>query len=180
MQNVTRDGYGILLTIHNRLERRGINMTTVGFAQTQILQRRTALFTVGDTNYIARFLSEPVAFPGCLNKESLKSVLKGFDAETEYPEGSGWSFTQFFLPVAFNSGFKLEMYVDIIWSGLSEIGKLNMSGLPMEYVFKVFEHLLLANRSNDDASFSITEEIVEDAVRASGIRELVEMMRNAP
>lgn len=93
MQNVSRDHYGVLLTIHNRLKQRKISMTTVGFAQPQILNRRSSLFVGEATNLIARFLSEPVPFPGCVSKDYLRGILKSFDQESEFPEGSGWTYT---------------------------------------------------------------------------------------
>lgn len=69
---------------------------------------------VGERQIIARFLSEPLAFDGRTSveelKEILKEILKTFDEGTEYPEGSGWSYTRFFLPQAFEQGFRLQTY----------------------------------------------------------------------
>lgn len=68
------------------------------------------MMIVGERQIIARFLSEPLAFDGRTSVEELKEILKTFDEGTEYPEGSGWSYTRFFLPQAFEQGFRLQTY----------------------------------------------------------------------
>ena len=179
MQNVSRDHYGVLLTIHNRLKQRKISMTTVGFAQPQILNRRSSLFVGEATNLIARFLSEPVPFPGCVSKDYLRGILKSFDQESEFPEGSGWTYTRFFFPSAFAAGFKLGIYLDLIWGALSEIDRAGVNHLPMEHVFRIIEHLLLANRRDDSASFRLDEPIIKEGIDSSGVRQFVELMKRA-
>ncbi|AZD61030.1 hypothetical protein C4K18_3057 [Pseudomonas chlororaphis subsp. aurantiaca] len=96
IQQVTLEHYNILLVIHNRLKSLGVSMTTVGFGQPTILDRRELMLSVSATNLVARFLSHAIKFDGCLNANTLMSILHQYDHEKEYPPDSGWSFTRFF------------------------------------------------------------------------------------
>lgn len=118
-------------------------------------------------------------FPGCVSKDYLRGILKSFDQESEFPEGSGWTYTRFFFLPLFAAGFKLGIYLDLIWGALSEIDRAGVNHLPMEHVFRIIEHLLLANRRDDSASFRLDEPIIKEAIDSSGVRQFVELMKRA-
>src|SRR3546814_241168 len=100
-----------LLAIHNALRMERISMTTVSFAQPEIKERVTGLMTRRQHQLIARFLSEPLIFEGCSSPQELEAILDAYDTRSEYPEGSGWSYTRFFLPDAYSCGFRLASYI---------------------------------------------------------------------
>ncbi|MHB1054055.1 MAG: ATP-binding protein [Thiobacillus sp.] len=96
MQLLVEADFVILLVLQNRLEQKNIAMTTLGFAQPEILHVRTALGITKAFNLIARFLAEPIVFDGCGSREDLEFILQAYDYEKRYPENSDWSYTRFF------------------------------------------------------------------------------------
>lgn len=95
-QVLTLEAYHELSVVHNKLESRGINMTTLGFGQSEILEKQNLLFTLSATNLVARFLCEPIKFVGCLTLNDFTSILNDYDSNKEYPLDSGCTYTQFF------------------------------------------------------------------------------------
>ncbi len=49
---------------------------------------------------------EELPFYGIRNVDDVATCLNGYD-QTAYPEASGWSFTRFYLPLAFDAGYRL-------------------------------------------------------------------------
>lgn len=150
MQMLSEADMRLLLVLHNRLEMSDVAMTTIGFAQPEILEMRSALLATKAFNLIARFLSEPIPFDGCAGREDLATILVAYDGEKRYPEDSDWTYTRFFLPEAYDSGFRLKDFAELIWPALIEAAKpLGTGTVPMEHLTRTIEHLLLANRKAD-------------------------------
>jgi hypothetical protein len=159
-----------LVVLQNALVSKRIKMTTLSFAQPEILHRRTSLMTAKQGQIIARFLSEPIKFEGCSNAKELKELLKGFDEESDFPEGSGCSYTQFFVPLAFQNKFRLHHHSTAIWKALRDAADgAGDDGLPMEHVCLVIEHILLSARTEDCASFVLSKQDIVSAVEASNL-----------
>jgi hypothetical protein len=159
-----------LVVFHNALTARQIKMTTIAFAQPEILHRRTALLTASQLQIIARFLSEPIAFEGCSSAAELKDLLVAYDDLSDFPEGSNWSYTRFFLPCAYSAGFRLSRYYRRIWEELTNIaGFGGKCAIPMEHICLSVEFLLLASRDQDCTSFSLNDADIEAAVDASNL-----------
>lgn len=159
-----------LLAVHNALHMEGISMTTVSFAQPEIKNRVTGLMTRRQLQVIARFLAEPIQFEGCTSVDDLHRILNSYDSESEYPEGSGWSYTRFFLPEGYEAGFRLANYADPIWQALSNAtGSYIEAGIPMEHICLTVEYLLLVLRTEDCCNVTISERDITDAVRSSNL-----------
>jgi hypothetical protein len=177
MQMLSEADLRLLLVLHNRLEISGIAMTTIGFAQPEILETRSALLATKSFNLIARFLSEPIPFDGCAGREDLATILVAYDDEKRFPEDSTWTYTRFFLPEAYQSGFRLKDYAPIIWPALIEASKsLGTGTVPMEHLTRTVEYLLLANRKEDATTFRFDDEMVSTAVAASNLAEFCGLM----
>lgn len=158
-----------LFCLHNALDLYKVRMTTVSFAQPEIVQRRTALMASNDRQIIARFLAEMRSFHTCLSSEELFVILVLYDEESEYPDRSGWSYTRFFLPLAFGSGFRLSANAQLIWKYLKSVGG-DEYPVPMEHLCLSIENLLMMSWGEDCSTFVLTEKNVEAAVESSGLR----------
>jgi hypothetical protein len=166
-----------LVVFHNALAARRIKMTTISFAQPEILHRRTALMTAKQNQIIARFLSEPVQFEGCSGAEDLRKLLESYDEQSDFPEGSGWSYTRFFLPLAFENGFRLKHYAVPIWQALERAaGTLLEEGVPIEHVCLTIEYLLLESRSSDASRFTLSDDEISEAVDAANLENFSQVM----
>lgn len=177
MQFLRDTSYKELLTIHNRLHTAGISMTTLGFAQPEINHQRSALLAIKSHHLVARFLCDPVKFDGCLSEEWLFSILRKYDESKRFPAGSAWTYTRFFLPQAFDSGFRLQSYAEPLWRQLHKACQRYDGGsVPMEHLTRTVEHLLLAQHANDRAGLTLSEAEIELSVRASNIYDFTDLM----
>lgn len=171
MQMLSEADLRLLLVLHNRLEMADVSMTTLGFAQPEILEMRSALITSKAFNLIARFLSEPIPFDGCAGREDLATILVAYDDEKRYPENTDWTYTRFFVPEAFEAGFRLKDCADRIWQVLIGAAKpLGTDTVPMEHLTRTIEYLLLAGRKKDSPRFELNDEAIDAAVDASNLR----------
>ncbi|WP_346830782.1 AAA family ATPase [Pseudomonas abietaniphila] len=180
-QMLTIEAYTELSVIHNKLESRGINMTTLGFGQSEILGKQNLLFSLGATNLVARFLCEPIKFVGCLTVEDFTSILNEYDSNKEYPLDSGCTYTQFFLPLAYAAGFRLAGAAGLIWAALTNTaGDAGAAALPLEHTLRMVEDILMRSRHADNSDFSISNETVAVAINKSLILDFVMIMQQAP
>lgn len=163
-----------LLVFHNALALEKIKMTTIAFAQPEIIHKVNALQTKEQTQIIARFLSEPLTFEGCISVTELRALLLLYDEESEFPDNSRVSYTQFFFPEAFSYGFQLNKYANKIWSAFKKVVQgFPDTGLPMEHVCLTIEHLLLAHRQYDAANFTFGDDDITEAVESSNLRNFI-------
>jgi len=159
-----------LLALHNALEKDGIKMTTIAFAQPEILSVVTSLQAAHQAQIIARFLSEPVKFEGCANLEELIILLKLYDEDSEFPNHTGISYTHFFFPLAYAQGFRMTDCADLLWKILAKNFPAHTEyGIPMEHLCLTVQHLLVANRKSDVSNFCFGEEDIDRAVLASNL-----------
>lgn len=170
MQFLREADYRVLLNIHNRLGMCGILMTTLGFAQPEINEQRSALLATSSQHIIARFLSEPIQFSGCTSSDGLRFILKGYDESKAFPLGTKWTYTRFFLPEAYGAGFRLSTYTDFIWKALSSAASaLGAGSVPMEHLTRVIESILLASRLQDSPYFVLSVDDIDSAVNSSNL-----------
>lgn len=169
-----------LVVLQNALVQKRIKMTTLSFAQPEILHRRTSLVAAKEGQIIARFLSEPIKFEGCCSPKELKDLLKGYDEESDYPDGSGCSYTKFFLPLAFQNKFRLHHHATAIWDALDvAAGASAENGIPMEHICLVIEQILLSARLEDCASYVLSESDIASAVEASNLENYCNVVGSA-
>lgn len=170
MQNLSEENLIDLATIHNRLEALGVRMTTIGFAQLEIMDRRTALLATNQSFLIARFLSEPIPFSGCTSIEDLREILEAYDFKLRYPVDCDHTYTRFFLPLAYDNGFRLANHSDTIWRNLRAAAKgLPADSIPMEHLSRTVEFLLVYGKGADSRNFKLTGKAIDDAVNASNL-----------
>jgi hypothetical protein len=166
-----------LVCFHNQLELQDLRMTAISFAQPEILHRRTSLLANNARQIIGRFLSDTLQFDGCASESDFGNLLRSYDLASEYPEGSGVTYTHFFFPVAFMSGFRLESYRTALWDALRRAaGSVAKQGVPMEHICLTIEDLLLSLRRQDSPDFRLSPEDLDSAVSASKLRSFSDVM----
>ncbi|WP_433741143.1 ATP-binding protein [Pseudomonas putida] len=171
IQHWRPNDYHVLSGLHNYLQLQGINLTVIGFSQLEIYERLSGLQLVGHHAMVGRFFSEIIPFRGCRTIEELATILAGCDDNSEYPVGSGTSYTAFFVPEAFAAGFRLAPLAGLMWKAFAEgvTGKY-VNNLPMQHVREAIVDLLLLIAPHDSALFEADEKLVNEAVRRSGVR----------
>lgn len=152
-------------------------MTTLSFAQTDIEHLRSALYATHAFNLLGRFLTESIPFDGCATIDDLKMILKSYDDELLFPVDSEYTYTHFFLPMAYSNGFRLQQSASLIWKSLKKASEpLNDPSIPIEHLFRTIEYLLLMARSIDSEKFEVSQKMVNEAVDSSNLKEFCNSM----
>ena len=160
--------YRYLMDLHNLLNTRGVRLITILVGQPELLDVKTALRSAGEGHVIGRFMTCTHHFQGVVGEADLRRLLNALDDGDEFPVGSGWSYTAFFAPRAFEAGFRLEPHAPVIWRTIQQV--LNKRGLPeakeitMQAIAALLRALLCNLRDRDGTSMELTPEIVEDLV----------------
>ncbi|WP_447802900.1 hypothetical protein [Pseudomonas serbica] len=177
MQALGERDYQNLQVVQNRLKLLDISMTTIGFAQTEINSVRTSFVAANQSALVARFLSERIEFSGCTSKEWLEAVLRSFDEIMIYPLDSNCSYTHFFLPKAFSSGFRLSFYSSMFFDcAVDAVSGSNKKIIPVEHMFHSVELVLVNARLIDDAGFVLSVDLVKQAILKSGMAEFAKVI----
>jgi hypothetical protein len=158
-----------LLEIHNILAMREITMTTISSGQPEVLSLISSLRATEQDQIIARFFRKPIRFLGCASEETLKHVLGKLDEEAEWPEGSGWSYTYFFFPEAYEAGFRMSGCASAIWSGLVNATEGQPFGFTMETISLMIKGLFVATRGADRPGMILSDEAIETALKATDL-----------
>jgi hypothetical protein len=108
--------------------------------------------------------------------EDLKKILFAYDHEQYYPEDSVYTFTRFFLPQAYENGFRLTLYTNSIWSALREAAPRD--SLPMEHLTRTIEFILLAGHREDCPEFELSISAIRTAVQASNLKSFSGLLAN--
>jgi hypothetical protein len=117
-----------LLELHNLLKLRGICTTVICFAQPEVNHLISSLQEQNKKQIIQRFFRKPITFMGCGSAQILKNVLEYLDEKTDWPEGSGWTYTNFFFPEAYKNKFRFGNYAGEIWSELRSPWNIDKRG----------------------------------------------------
>lgn len=128
---------------------------------------------------IGRFTMRLTRFR-CFNSvRDIEYVLRGID-EAEYPIGLKKTWTQYFFPQAYDSGFRLQTeahrFYDIVVD-LSGSQKGRPVDIPARQTFLAIRTLISDNMRKDKPDFSLTLEDWEKAIVYSKIKEAIGIMR---
>jgi hypothetical protein len=113
-QRYNDNEYEWLRDVHDALDRQQIKLFTFLVGQQELLAQKTAMQLAGKTQIVARLMVEELAFYGIRNAKDVATCLSDYD-EAAYPERSEWSFTRFYVPQAFDAGYRLVSDADVLW-----------------------------------------------------------------
>lgn len=107
-----------LVQLHSRIELEGIQLAVVPVISLQFNQRPYELAHTGSAHASARFMLYEHQFHGIRSIEELKAVLLGYDEDSEWPAGSGITYTAGIAPRPFEAGLRLSEYTPHLWTAL--------------------------------------------------------------
>jgi AAA domain len=171
-QNLHEPEYNSLINIYNELDARDIVPIFILVGQHQLVGQLNTFETSGKTQILGRFMTQQFNFRGLTSHKDIASCLQAYDEATEFPLGSGVSFTSFFFSEAYRlSGFRLRTYAHDLWQAFQqlkdELGLPSKQEIPMQYFCRTVEYILKTRRTFDVAP-TISPRIWKEAVRASG------------
>ena len=135
-----------MVQLHSRLELEGIQLCLVPVVSLQFNQRPYELAHTGSAHASARFMLYEHEFHGMRSADELRAVLLGYGEDSEWPVGSGTSYTAGIAPGPFASGLRLSDYAPQLWTALFENLPRGYNGpedYPMQSVALAARNVLL-------------------------------------
>lgn len=172
-QNLQSPEYNWLMDVFNEVMQMGINVTAILVGQNELLGMRKSLQLEGKQQIIGRFMVQSHKFEGVKSGSDIATCLLGYD-RVEHPVGSGWSFTRYFFPEAYATGFRLESHAEslhTVFRNLSlKTGHKHME-IPMHYLIASIEYVLREYGADGRGLNDITPKLWERSVIQSGYVE---------
>ncbi|MBN8769012.1 MAG: ATP-binding protein [Stenotrophomonas nitritireducens] len=172
-QNLHAKELGWLKRLVNWLAVRDIRVTVVLFGQSQLCAIHDRL-KVQMPDLSERFMSRLNEFRSLQDASDIRVCLRCCDEETEYPAGSGWSYTQYLWPRAFEHGFRLARCANDLYDAFRARsgGTIDREGVSMQWVAEALMLVGLEAEASDADEFAISKNVWERAIEDSdyGVR----------
>lgn len=148
-----------------------ITLSTVTFGDMQLGAIR-GKFQRTRQDLWARFMMKSTVFSGIRGREDLAYFLSQLDdaEKYEYPSGSNISYSEFFLPLAYNTGWRLESQTDAIWQAFERAASTvnrKVEELGMQWVSDTVVDFLISRTLNDFEGFNCEPDGWDSSVAAS-------------
>ena len=169
-----------LMGIHNRLKTKHVYLIVFLVGQPELLSIRTSFAASAQSQIIGRFMVTDHEFKGVTSGEELATVLKGID-KIEYPEDSGCSYTEYYVPIAYKNGWRLSNYAKIIFKcfyiTLEQKTTLNAKHIeiPMQILPATIGYILRTLSQYDTKDLKLEASAIYDAIEYS---DYIDWMRN--
>lgn len=168
------EDYACLCNIQNGLDDLGYRFTVIGVGSHELTYRNEVFSMAEGVHLLSRFMVRNYCFHGIRSAEELRYVLNGYDEQSEWPENSGVTFTQYFFPRAFKAGFRIAEIADDMWKVYVELAddflkeKLN---IPMEHIGKAVEYIFRKLNSPDALHISIDNKLLTKAIKQTAYEQ---------
>lgn len=152
--------------VHNDLE---FIVFLVG--EPDLIDNRELYEATGGNKVVNRFMTRTFQFSGIRNLKDMEYILEGYD-ETEYPKGSGYSYTRYYCEKYFDMGWRIKHESGKLLQAFKEIRKSKnlpvLQEIPIVHVVRAVERLLLKTELKKDG---FSYEDCKNAVIKSGYVE---------
>lgn len=178
-QGMTQREWLWLVELHSLLERERIRLCVFSIASLQFFDEPFSMALAGGAHVAARFILAAAPFHGVRSIEELAYVMRGYDEGSEWPPGSGCSFTAGLAPRPWAGGFRMERQADVLMQALTDLLPPRYAGpidFPMKTVAQVCRHTLLRIASGISVDEATSPEAWRAAVDDSGHRTLMALV----
>jgi hypothetical protein len=164
----------------NWLARKGFRVTHILFGQEELLDVRDMLISSGRSDLVERFFSITCEFERIKKASDLLSMLVACDTCSEYPAGSGWTYTQFLWPRAFGSGFRLASQAKIMLDCFVRSSPMTRGrhGISMKHVALALSELADLTKDRDAPHFVPSADDWMQAIALSGYVDRIPEIRD--
>jgi hypothetical protein len=160
-QNLHELHYEWLRDLHDELENNALRLFVFLVGQPQLIAQKSVFQAQDKGQIVARFMVEELAFRGINSVSECMAVLKSYDLG-EFPEGSGWCYTRFYVPQAYEAGLRMLDSAGTLWDAFEDAHiKANIDGpveIPMKYFTAAAEAALILGSVNDCATLAFDAE----------------------
>ena len=170
-----------LKDVFNDLSRRGVQLITILMGQAPDMQYLIDdLIARGRGDLVARFANRVIEFRAFNCLADIWTILSGIDCH-DYPVGSGNSWTRFFLPYAYQGGFRMidqsQNFMDAILQSVSGLSSKKVA-FPAGATFFAVRNFFLAATEYDASDIKLPDDIWMNAVRDSLMHEAIARMHS--
>jgi len=166
--------YRFLMDFHNQLKRANVRLVVVLVGQPEILETREEMRGLRQGHIIGRFMTATHQFKGA-QLEDLECMALAMDQTSEYPAGTGCKYTQFFLPKAYQAGWRLKDNIPRIWEILTATCSANgvpeFTELPMQGISAMLRALMQEFRQLDCPTFAVPEGVVRKVIETVALQQ---------
>ncbi len=177
-QQVSTDQLHYHKDIYNRLKKKNIVLITILFGDATLPETKNELRRDKNNYLLSRFMTGEHQYAGVSEEKHLKRFLHSLDEQSEYPRGSGTSYTAHFLPKAFDAGWRLANQSSLIWKTYHRVtseAKLPKFGeFPMIAITTAMNSLLKTTGKQDHPEFVLERVHVEEAIYCVAIEHLID------
>ncbi|HEX8286834.1 MAG TPA: ATP-binding protein [Pyrinomonadaceae bacterium] len=171
-QKLHEQHYKWLIDLHNELDDLGVSMITILVGQPELQHQYTVFERTGKAQIIGRFMVRQFEFVGIRSASDIAVCLAGFDDMTEFPLGSGYSYTRFFFPRAYAEGWRLQKSAKDLWEAFRLVNQECLlpkrKDISMQEFCKTVENVLQNNRSKDDLFPNLSINVWKQAIIETG------------
>ncbi|WP_440222840.1 ATP-binding protein [Dokdonella sp. MW10] len=177
-QRLFPDDYEHLCTLDNEMTDRGYMLFVVFVHQSDFTSAVNERIYEGNPppHVWKRFLMRHHVFKGLADSKAVEYVLNRYDECTEYPPGSGISYTKAFAEEAFSSGWRLTHHAEQLYAHAERLRRENKLPSPWTWPMKSFElcvNYLLTNIAKARKAFTgFSEDDIAKALFVSGFLEM--------
>jgi len=171
-QKLTAKHYEYLGDLYNRLRTKKVDLRIFSLGSLQLREFVENFSDPNEAHLRGRFFVKTMHFRGLTSCAEVKNVLSKYDSELRYPE-DGPSFTEHFLPRAFDNGFRLSDLAEDIWHVTYQRAQdLKYSEIPMQYFCKMVD-MLLCSRLRDGAYVDCDDRMINQMLDSTGFHTSV-------
>lgn len=178
-QEMDEEEFGRLANLYDHIQDLGARACFVLFAEPKLVGRRDSLSAAGKNQLVRRFMTSEHYLPAILNVDDLADYLSIFDEKTEFPDGSGWSYSRYYFPDQFARDWRLKQEADRLFQafknvydqGMSQDGNAQVAWafeITMQYLMGAVKYGLIANSRESSTFDGFSIALWEQAVRFSG------------
>jgi len=164
-----------LMDLHNQLKIADVRLITVLVDQPELLAIKASMRKTGQTQLLGRFMTSTHAYEVVTSQTDFARLCRAIDAQSEYPIGSNVSFTRYFVPRAFENGWRLEAQASAIWTRLEQIrreqGLSKVDELPMQGLTALLRGLLRTLAAEDADDLVLRRPAIDEGIYGVELHE---------
>ena len=160
--------YRFLMDLHNQLKIANIHLIVLLIGQPELVEIRDNFKSAKKRHLLGRFMTDMHRFSGLGGSLDLRRMLHALDVGSEYPVGSGVSFTKYFLPKAFAANWRFASHAERIWEALERICRREniptTKELPVQPITACIRWLVKTLSHMDDENLELDDRLIEEAI----------------
>jgi len=165
-----------LMDIHNQLKLMNIRLVCVLVGQPDLIDIKSNLRAAKKNHLLGRFMMVSHKFDGICSQSDLMRVFNAFDCQSEFPAGTSCSFTAYYVPIAFDSGWRLKDNTGLVWNTFNRVLEIEQlpkcSEYPMQAYMDLIVWILKSLRKEDSTSLQLTQAIIEEGIYRNALTQI--------